>query len=157
MNKELTIAKEIYRKESCGVKEALEKIFGKDAFQHDWKDIKTLEDACSFNGTDPIEILPYKKPVTDKQEWLNALAMMDEIVRAINPGFTPDYSKSSQYKWYAWFEYKPSNSGFRFGDSRYANVGTRSTGGSRLCSETEEKATYIAKQFIDIWNIILLK
>jgi hypothetical protein len=157
MNKELSIAKEIYRKESNGIKDALEKIFGKEAFQSDWKDIKTFEDACSFNGTDPTDILPYKKPVTDKQEWLNALAMMDEIVRAINPGFTPDYSKSSQYKWYAWFEYKPSNSGFRFHGSGCDLVSAGSTGGSRLCSETEEKATYIAKQFIDIWNIILLK
>lgn len=157
MNNELTIAKQHYRKASDETKKILEKIFGPDAFENDWRNIKTFEDACDMNGTDPIEILPYRSPKTPKQEWLNALAKMDEIIRAINPGFTPDYSNSSQYKWYAWFKYESKNSGFRFHGSRCAYVFTLSTGGSRLCSESEEKAIFIAKTFIDIWNIILLK
>jgi hypothetical protein len=157
MTQELSTAKKEYSSASSSVKEVLERIFGKDALAHDWREIKTFEDACRFNGTIAMEILPYENPVTDRQEWLNALAKMDQIVKAINADFTPDYSNSKQYKWYAWFEYSKSISGFRFYDSNYDRVDTRSTGGSRLCSESEEKAKYIAEQFIDIWNIILLK
>jgi hypothetical protein len=123
MCKELTIAKKEYKKASTESKQILEKIFGKDAFEYNWRDIDSFEKACEVNGVDPKEVLPYSKAKTPKQEWLNALAMMDEIVHAINPDFIPDYSNSSQYKWYAWFEYKPSNSGFRFGGSNFDERG----------------------------------
>jgi hypothetical protein len=157
MQNELSIAKKEYTKLPVEGKQLLEKIFGKEPFQFDWRNIDSFEKACEVNGTDPISILPYPISTTPKQEWLNALAKMDEIIRAINPGFTPDYSNSSQYKWYGWFKYESKNSGFRFDDSGCDGVLTYSTGGSRLCSESEEKAIFIAKTFIDIWNIILLK
>jgi hypothetical protein len=83
---------------------------------------------------------------------------MEEIVKAINPGFFEriDWSNSNQKKWRSWFEYK-KGSGFRFRVSLCVSTTTHSGGGSRLCSEFEERDKYIAEQFIDIWNIILLK
>ena len=157
MSDTLTLAKKEYNKTDASGKQLLENIFGKDAFQRDFKEIKCFEDACNANGTNADDILPYKDPINDKQEAMNAFAMMCEIVEAINPDFVPDYGNSNQPKWYPWFEWDNLASGFRFNASGYVNVRTHSAGGSRLCSETIEKSNYIGKQFIDIWNKILIK
>lgn len=158
MSDTLTLAKKEYTKADASSKEILERIFGKNNLQINWRDIKTPEDAYAANGVTVDDVLPYKNPVTPKQVWLNAISTMEEIVRAINPGFFEriDWS-TNQRKWRAWFEYNKGASGFRFDVSIFDFTDTYSTGGSRLCSEDEERSNYIATQFIDIWNIILLK
>lgn len=159
MSDTLTLAKKEYPNADAPGKDLLERIFGKDAFQKNWRDIKTPEDAYAANGVTADEVLPYKNPVTPKQVWLNAISTMEEIVRAINPRFleTIDWSNTTQRKWRPWFEFNKRASGFRFNVSNFDFTITFSTGGSRLCSEDEERSNYIATQFIDIWNIILLK
>jgi hypothetical protein len=155
----LQLAKKEYLTGDASVKEVLKRIFGEESFKHNWRDIKTPIDAFDANGVTMEEVLPYPNPKTPKQQWLNAVSTMDEIVRAINPGFFEqiDWTDRSQYKWFSWFKYRKASSGFRFFASGCDNVNTRSAGGSRLCSESDEKNKYIAEQFIDIWNIILLK
>jgi hypothetical protein len=154
-NDTLALAKREYSKAGSEVRSSLERIFGADALKRDWRDVKTFEDACAFNGNGTA--LPFDNPTSAEQEWLNALYMMNEIHRAINQGFHADWGNEKQYKWRPWFRYDPSSSGFRFGASNCDAVASASTGGSRLCCESSEKAEYIGKQFIDIWNIILLK
>ena len=158
MSDTLTLAKKEYSKADASGKEILERVFGKNNLQINWRDIKTPEDAYAANGVSVDDVLPYKNPVTAKQVWLNAISTMEEIVRAINPGFFDriDWSDTNQRKWRSWFEFKRA-SGFRFCDSLYDYTITYSTGGFRLCSEDEERSNYIATQFIDIWNIILSK
>lgn len=159
MSDTLTLAKKEYKVADASGKEMLERIFSKNDLQINWRDIKTPEDAFAANGVTADAVLPYKNPVSPKQVWLNAISTMDEIVRAINPGFFEriDWSDTNQRKWRAWFEYNKRASGFRFRASIYDYSHTISSGGSRLCSEDEEKSEYIATQFIDIWNTILLK
>ena len=111
----------------------------------DYKTIKTFEDACTKLGIDPtalpeLSLIPeeFRKPI------LAAYKLMI-IYKAINNGWVPDWSKSSQYKYYPWFWVL--SSGFGFSDSLYAYDFTITTVGSLLCTDTSEKAMYIAKQF----------
>jgi hypothetical protein len=161
MSKELlTIAKKEYSTADTSTRIVLEKIFGKAELEEfDWRSITTPEAAFTRNGVKAEDIIPYANPKTPKQEWLNALSTMDEIIRAINPGFKEkiDWTDTTQYKWISWFKYYKQSSGFRFDDSDCDYVYSYSAGGSRLCSEDEEKNKFIAETFIDIWNIILLK
>jgi hypothetical protein len=150
MTNELTVAKEIYRTASQETKESLQKIFGSDAFKTDWRSIKSFEDACEVTGEDP-----HNSRFTTGSPDTIAYQRIKTIIKAINGDWIPDYANPSQYKWAPWFRYDPSISGFRFGGSGYGDVNTRSTGGSRLCMETEEKANYVGKQFIDLYNQFL--
>jgi hypothetical protein len=75
---------------------------------------------------------------------INAYKLMI-IFKAINNGWRPDWSKSSQYKYFPW--YKVLSSGFGFSDSDFSYVVASTGVGSRLCTDTSEKALYIAEQF----------
>jgi hypothetical protein len=150
MTNELTVAKEIYRTASQETKESLQKIFGSDAFKTDWRSIKSFEDACEVTGEDP-----HNSRFTTGSPDTIAYQRIKTIIKAINGDWIPDYANPSQYKWAPWFRYDPSISGFRFFDSTFDYVLTLSTGGSRLCMETEEKANYVGKQFIDLYNQFL--
>jgi hypothetical protein len=111
----------------------------------DFRTIKTFEDACTKEGIDPtalpdVSMIPedLRKPI------INAYKLMI-IFKAINNGWRPDWSKSSQYKYFPW--YKVLSSGFGFSDSDFSYVVASTGVGSRLCTDTSEKALYIAEQF----------
>jgi hypothetical protein len=142
MTNELTVAKEIYRTASQETKESLQKIFGSDAFKTDWRSIKSFEDACEVTGEDP-----HNSRFTTGSPDTIAYQRIKTIIKAINGDWIPDYANPSQYKWAPWFRYDPSISGFRFYDWNCDDVATYSSGGSRLCMETEEKANYVGKQW----------
>jgi hypothetical protein len=111
----------------------------------DYKTIKTFEDACKKLDINPV-ILPdvlsipkeFAKPI------IAAYKLMI-IYKAINNGWKPDWSDYNEYKYYPWFEVLSSGFGFSF--STYHCDYTRTTVGSRLCTNTSEKAIYIGKQF----------
>lgn len=67
------------------------------------------------------------------------------IFKAINQGWVPDWGNTSEYKYYPWFWVAPSGAGFSLSTHYYSNTSTDV--GSRLCTNTSEKAQYIAKQF----------
>jgi hypothetical protein len=111
----------------------------------DYTTIKSFEDACKHLGLDPaklpdISAIPeeFKKPV------IAGFKLMI-IYKAINNGWKPDWSNYQQWKYYPWFEVLSSGFGFsvRFSDCAY----TPATVGSRLCTDTREKALYIGNQF----------
>ena len=71
--------------------------------------------------------------------------------------FTPDFSNRNQDKWFPWFMYSDDAAGFV---CAYANVAAASASaviGSRLCFKTPERARQFGKQFIDLWNDMLLQ
>lgn len=111
----------------------------------DFRTIKSFEDACAKENIDPtalpdVSMIPedLRKPI------INAYKLLI-IFKTINNGWRPDWSKSSQWKYYPW--YGVLSSGFGFSDSGYGSDGTGTSVGSRLCTDTSEKALYIAEQF----------
>jgi len=111
----------------------------------DYTTIKTFEDACKKLSVDP-EALPgvtglpeeFAKPIVAYYKLLI-------IYQAINNGWKPNWGNWNEYKYYPWYEVL--SSGFGFSGAAYLYDRTDSIVGSRLCTDTREKALYIAEQF----------
>jgi hypothetical protein len=117
--------------------------------------VKSFEDACRELGIDPAGVLVLTSNVKEVQENFKAIAAFTKltiIAKALNQGWTPDWSNSSQYKYYPWFEWK---SGFGFSSAFYGCWGTYTFVGSRLCFNSEELAKYAGTQFEDIYQDFL--
>lgn len=110
--------------------------------------IKTFEDACNEMGINPDE-LTSSFDTRDER----AYKKLKVIIKVINEGWEPDWSNSSEAKWYPWFAARPS--GFGFSSSDYGGWFTFTYCGSRLCLSSKEKAEYVGKQFVDIYNEFL--
>lgn len=136
-------------------KKVLDLIFGSKFFLPVHDRIKTWEDAAAEKGLDPVNSLPFIKPMDTRQEAANAFFMLDVIAEIICEGETLDWSNSDQRKWFPVFNDYTSGSGFRFDDSSYIWSVSSAKGGARLCVPTKEKADYFGKQFIDLWNKFL--
>lgn len=117
----------------------------KEAVKFDFRTIKTFEDACAHLNIDPantpdLSMIPeeFRKPL------LSAYKLMI-IYKAINNGWVPDWSNDDQKKWFPWFGVLSSGSCF---SSTYSLYHCELTSvGSRLCTDSSEKAKYIAEQF----------
>ncbi len=70
--------------------------------------------------------------------------------------FTPDFSNRDQTKWFPWFVYSDDAAGFVFAFTILTATSANANFGSRLCFKTRERAMQFGKQFIDLWNDILL-
>jgi hypothetical protein len=115
----------------------------KSIIKFDYKTIKTFEDACKKLNIDPkelpeVSIMEFAKPI------IAAYKLMI-IYKAINNGWIPNWANYNQYKYYPWF--KVLSSGFGFSGSGCGYVYSITCVGSRLCTDTSEKAMYIAEQF----------
>ena len=113
--------------------------------EFDYKTIKTFEDACKKESIDPllfpdVSIIPegFRSPI------INAFKLM-VIFKAINNGWVPDWNNWNQYKYYPWF--RVSSGGVGFSSSDYYSTDASASVGSRLCTDSSEKALYIASQF----------
>jgi len=140
-------AKKLYDSVPDWFKEELMEAFGKTTFQkRKFTDIKSFEDACEelgistaqFYGTETPDETAYKK--------------LKIVIKAINQGWIPDWSNKNERKWWPYFI---MSSGFGFSDSFYRCDASDTFIGSRLCFESEEKATYTAKHFIDLYKAFL--
>jgi hypothetical protein len=141
-------AKRIYPDAPEWLKEKLEQEFGADYFQPEsHEEIKTFEDACSKLDIDPLSV-SNESDTPDEA----AYKKLKVIVKAINAGWEPDWNNTDQRKYWPWFRL---SSGFGFSYSLYGCAYTRTLVGSRLCFESEEKCTYAANQFIDIYEQFL--
>jgi len=111
------------------------------AKEFDYKSIKTFGDACKRIGIEPSE--PEIKAVhSEPIKAMIAYYKLVIIFLAINNGWKPAWSDYNQWKYYPWF-YVPS-SGFGFVVSDY------------FCTDTIDKALYIAQQFKDLYQDHLL-
>ena len=132
-------------------KTLLENLFGKRVFQKDIKErIKTFDDVIRELGDDP-------------EEFKNAISIMEEpdeiayvklklIAKALNEGWTPDWSNGEWDKWYPWFKMDDSSSAGRFSFDVSVNRYSLSVVGSRLCFKSKDLATYAGTQFLDIYK-----
>jgi hypothetical protein len=120
----------------------------------DFRTIKTVEDAFKKNGYDSTK-LPDLSMIPEKfRTQLTTCFLLMVIFEAINDGWEPDFSNHNQGKYYPW----PWVSSSRFSFSRSDSYcdSTHTTVGSRLCTDTSEKALYILNQFPDMWKSWLL-
>jgi hypothetical protein len=140
-------AKKLYPTASPEWKATFEDTFGKEYFSQKITDrVKTFEDACevlgiatSLSGTDTKDEIAYKK--------------LKIIIKALNEGWTPDWSNTNQRKWYPWMKW--NGSGFGFSTSYCDRWAAVTTVGSCLCFKSEELAIYATKQFEAIYNDFL--
>lgn len=90
-------------------------------------------------------LIAYNRLCTIAQAWNKA------------DGFEPDFSNTSQYKYFPWFVYDNGAAGFVCASTDYAATAAGAYFGSRLCFKTRERAMQFGKQFIDLWNQVLLE
>lgn len=138
-------ARELYPSADKAFKAILEDSFGAEFFSQKITDrIKTFEDACHELGISPSTVgmggdskdeIAYKK--------------LKVIVAALNEGWKPNWTNSSEYKYYPWFDLS-SGSGLSCND--YGTYYSHSHVGSRLCFKSKELAQYAGKQFLDIYT-----
>lgn len=119
----------------------------------DFKSIKTFEDACKKLGIEPTEA-EIKAAHTEAVRSMKAYYKLVIIFLAINNGWKPDWSDYNQGKYYPWFGVL--SSGFGFVGSAFGCGYSAAYVGSRLCTDTREKALYVANQFEDLYQEYLL-
>lgn len=135
-------------------KKLLTDLFGKAVFNQKITDrVKSFEDALAIVGAVPnVQILLDYNGQDRDMISAQAFAKLNIIARALNEGWTPDWSNSNEYKYYPWMEYSVG-SGFSF--YAYDFDHTNAHIGSRLCFKSRELAEYAGKQFKDIYNDFL--
>lgn len=142
----------LYPGGSTEFKTILEETFGKEFFTQKITDrVKTFQDACDVVGVLPDNVktlLAYNGIDSDMRASV-AHMKLQIIARALNEGWKPDWTKSSQYKYYPWFDFS-SGSGLSFGV--FVCHYSRSHVGSRLCFKSAELAKYAGQQFIDLYK-----
>lgn len=91
-------------------------------------------------------------------EALIALNELFTIAEAWNKAdeFVPDFSNGNQDKWFPWFYYDKDAAGFVDAYTAYAPSYASANFGSRLCFKSANRARQFGKQFIDLWNKVLL-
>jgi len=119
-------------------REAVEGVF-------DFRTIKSFEDACAKQNVDPTALPDVSMIPEDLRKPIIAAYKLMIIFLAINNGWRPDWSDSNQYKYFPWYRVLSSGFGFSYSDYFYGNADT--IVGSRLCTDSSEKALYIAEQF----------
>lgn len=92
---------------------------------------------------------------------IKALVALNElftIAEAWNKAdnFVPDFSDASQYKYFPWFIYDKGAAGFVFANAHRTATNTYAHVGSRLCFKTRNRAIQFGKQFVDLYNQVLL-
>ncbi len=122
--------------------------------------VKSYKDACAVLGFEPKKFLltnsAYPLKATDyfgDGVALVAFEKLTIIARALNEGWTPDWSNNSQYKYYPRFIENAPGSGLSF--LGYADWRSSTTVGSRLCYKSAELAKYAGQQFEDLYNDLL--
>lgn len=111
--------------------------------------VQSFEDACVVMKVDIAEFV--RKFGFLAKDTL-AYEKLKVIAEALREGWKPNWNNSNQPKRYPWFDMRGAVSFVSvvtyWGD-------TCSVVGSRLCQETEKKAEYMGKQFIDLYRDLL--
>jgi len=120
----------------------------------DFKSIKTYEDACKKEGINPLQLPDMSMIDLGMGKALITAYKLFVIFKAINDGWEPNWDNAREYKYFPWFYVAADAArpgGFGFSDSDYAYWCANTYCGSRLCTDTSEKAMYIASTFKDLY------
>ena len=113
--------------------------------------IKTFEDVLKYHNITQ-ESFDLECDALDPDEI--AYKKIKLIAKALNEGWTPDWSNSNEYKYTPYFKMgSPSGGGFSY--DGYVHWFTYSHVGSRLCFKSSELAKYAGTQFEDIYKEFL--
>lgn len=138
------------------VKKALRRMFGKTVLVENIMDaVKSYEDACELDGIEPLTIDQFSFLPEQERECQFAEHKLNVINRVLCADWVPDYTDSSQYKYWPYFywdENAAGGPGFSFADYDFDFSG--SGVGARRVYPTKELAIYAGKQFISIHNKI---
>jgi hypothetical protein len=147
MKIEMQLAKKLYPEAPAWFQRELEDSFGKKYFRkRDFTEIKCFEDACEELG---ISTEQFSGVETSDEEAYKKLKI---VIQAINQGWTPDWTNSNEKKWWPYFNL---SSGFGFSCTYYYYDYPGSYVGSRLCFESQEKAAYAGRQFLNLYKEFL--
>jgi len=119
----------------------------------DFRSITTIEAAYAKCGLDP-KTLPDVSMLPERFSFLTTVFLLSMIFEAINDGWEPDYSDFDQKKYYPWAWV--SSSGLGFDAALYDCAYSYTIVGSRLCTDTSEKARFIFETFPELWKHWLL-
>ena len=92
---------------------------------------------------------------------LNALVALNKLFSIADAwnkadGFVPDFSDSSQYKYFPWFVYDKDAAGFVYAYTNSAASYANACIGSRLCFKTANRARQLGEKFADLYNQVFL-
>jgi len=113
----------------------------------DYRDIKTVEDAHRKTGIKQLSLEDLQCVAEEFRAAVLAVHNLFVVFKAINNGWVADYTNFNQTKYFPWQKVNSSGSGFVFSLSAYPYDLTLSRVGSRLCTDTSEKALYVGEQF----------
>jgi hypothetical protein len=143
-------AKEIYPGAPDALKTILIKSFGDKCFRKtDFKDFKTFVDLCLAIGITEIEFNKRWNPAEFDPSTI-AFERLKVCTRAYNQEWPFNAYDTNQRKYYPWFEVL--SSGFGFSHTDYYYDYTDTSVGSRLCTDSSEKALYAFKQCEDLYK-----
>ena len=119
--------------------------------------IKSFEDAVKATGRPNTP--DFSNVPEDLREYFEGQYQMVVIAEALNEGWKPNRDDSNEPKYfpYFWKEKEGVSSGFVFDDADCGYSIADAGSGLRLCFRTRALGEYAGKQFIEIWNKILLK
>ena len=109
--------------------------------------IKTFADVLNHFGIDETY---FNEQNEDLESDEVAYRKIKLIVKALNEGWTPDWSDSDQYKYFPWFNMSSSSGA----GLSYLGFGWNSCSavGSRLCFKNRDLAKYAGQQFESIYK-----
>ena len=87
-----------------------------------------------------------------------ALNRLFSIAEAWNKadGFVPDFSDTSQWKYFPWFKWSDDGAGFVFANTNVTASNALARVGSRLCFKSESRAMQFGKMYADLYNDVFL-
>jgi len=117
--------------------------------------IRSFPEACKKLKLNPAKVLPRINGIPKRhQKAVIAQAKLIIIAEALNDGWKPNWTNSSEWKYYPWFWMDAP--GFRFYVSYCASTNAYAGTGSRLCFKTKELSDYAGKKFITLWRDLMV-
>jgi len=147
-------ARRLYNNAAPEFKTTLEDTFGKEFFSQSVIDrVKSYEDACREHGEEPMNEVKLMTSGFTADE-IN-YRKIKTITKALNEGWTPDWTDHNQKKYYPYFEVSSSGV-FAFYGTYYYCSATNAGSGSRLCFKSDALAKYAGSQFTQTYKGFIL-
>lgn len=153
MSKKITLsislneAKILYKEVTLERKLELEELFPELKPQLITDRVKTYVDALKVLKRDHFdENNLYPREIARRK--------LEIIIEAMNEGWKPDFNNTQQIKWYCYFNW--SSAGFGYSAPVNSLTLAHAYIGVRLCCKSNEIASYVGQQFLDLYKEIFL-